>query len=44
MLQLFDAYDGDAMSFHVIPRYGRSIEMFDTVWHDRCWPGIPDWQ
>jgi len=38
MLMMVDKH----VHFHVIPRYGRSIEMFDTVWHDRCWPGVPD--
>lgn len=38
MLMMVDKH----VHFHVIPRYASSIEMFETVWHDKCWPGAHD--
>lgn len=28
--------------YHVIPRYKKEVEVFDTIWSDKAWPGVPD--
>lgn len=28
--------------YHVIPRYANQIELFDDIWKDNAWPGIPN--
>lgn len=28
--------------YHVIPRYANQIELFDSIWKDNAWPGVPN--
>jgi diadenosine tetraphosphate (Ap4A) HIT family hydrolase len=28
--------------YHVIPRYQKDVELFENVWRDVSWPGIPN--
>lgn len=28
--------------YHLIPRYANQIELFDAIWKDNAWPGVPN--
>lgn len=28
--------------YHVIPRYEKEVELFDDIWEDSSWPGLPN--